>query len=92
MVPESLDNMKKGQQRTRNDWFYSTCQWWNPNCDWPSVLKGSSRTIYPLAKKPSYKKGKISAFATGNEDNLDNAFTAMKGTSWKAVAVLWVAS
>ena len=24
-----------------------------------------------VAKKPSYKKGKISAFAAGNEDNLD---------------------
>ena len=41
-----------------------------------------------VVKKPSYKKGKISAFATGIEDNLDIAFTAMKGTSWKAVAIL----
>ena len=42
-----------------------------------------------VEKKPSYKKGKISAFATGNRRTQMYAFTAMKDTSWDAVIVLW---
>ena len=40
-----------------------------------------------VEKKPSYEKGNISAFATGNEEN---PFTAMKETSWNAVILLWI--
>ena len=52
MVSKGIDNTKKGQQRTRNGWLYPAFQRRNPNCDWPSVLKRSSRTISRKESKP----------------------------------------